>query len=162
MDFYEYLDMLSDSLKSELLPCPCCGWPAGFRGAGNSVYAVCPHCGVIGPGFAMEAPREYRPGLKPEEAFRKALNHWNSRYTNTVPITKTLEWQAQNMTWTTREGKVLKVKDMTTAHIKNCMRMLGGAGEVYPVFEYELKRRGESLDSDAATDFAEFAKKEDG
>ena len=27
-----------------------------------------------------------------------------------------------NDEWRTREGKVLKVKDMSTAHIKNCMR----------------------------------------
>ena len=56
--------------------------------------------------------------------------------------------------WTTREGKVLKLKNMTTEHIKNCMRMLGDTCDFYHVFAAELKRRGESLDSGAAADFA--------
>lgn len=52
-----------------------------------------------------------------------------------------------NDEWRTREGKVLKVKDMTTQHIKNCMRMLGGpVDDFYYVFEAELARRGEKLE----------------
>lgn len=47
-----------------------------------------------------------------------------------------------NDEWRTREGKVLKVKDMTTAHIKNCMRMIGEKDDFYYVFENELKKRG--------------------
>lgn len=46
-----------------------------------------------------------------------------------------------NDEWRTREGKILKVKDMTTAHIKNCMRMIGEKDDFYYVFEDELKKR---------------------
>jgi len=34
---------------------------------------------------------------------------------------------------------------MTTAHIKNCMRMIGKTDDFYYVFEAELKKRGETL-----------------
>ena len=47
-----------------------------------------------------------------------------------------------NDEWRTRDGKVLKVKDMTTQHIKNCMRLIGTYDDFYYVFEYELKKRG--------------------
>lgn len=50
-----------------------------------------------------------------------------------------------NDEWRTREGKVLKLKDMTSAHIRNCMRMLGNSDDFYYAFEAELKRRGETL-----------------
>lgn len=53
-----------------------------------------------------------------------------------------------NDEWRTREGKVLKVKDMTTAHIKNCMRMIGKTDDFYYVFETELKRRCEKYEAD--------------
>lgn len=46
-----------------------------------------------------------------------------------------------NDEWRTRDGKVLHVKDMTTAHIKNCMRMIGQFDDFYYVFEAELRRR---------------------
>ena len=46
-----------------------------------------------------------------------------------------------NDEWRTKEGKILKVKDMTTAHIKNCMRMIGEKDDFYYVFENELKKR---------------------
>ncbi len=51
-----------------------------------------------------------------------------------------------NDEWTTKDGRTLKVKDMTTGHIMNCMKMLMKDGEViddfYYVFEQELRRRG--------------------
>lgn len=50
-----------------------------------------------------------------------------------------------NDEWRTRDGKILKVKDMTTAHIKNCMRLIGESDDFWYVFEAELKRRGEAL-----------------
>lgn len=50
-----------------------------------------------------------------------------------------------NDEWRTKEGKVLKVKDMTTEHIKNCMRIIGTRDDFYYVFEHELKNRGYSI-----------------
>lgn len=50
-----------------------------------------------------------------------------------------------NDEWQTRDGKILKVKDMTTTHIKNCMRLIGESDDFWYVFEAELKRRGETL-----------------
>lgn len=50
-----------------------------------------------------------------------------------------------NDEWRTRDGKILKVKDMTTAHIRNCMRLIGESDDFWYVFEAELKRRGETL-----------------
>jgi len=46
-----------------------------------------------------------------------------------------------NDEWRTHDGKVLHVKDMTTTHIKNCMRMIGQSDDFYYVFEAELRRR---------------------
>lgn len=46
-----------------------------------------------------------------------------------------------NDEWRTRDGKVLKVKDMSTEHIRNCMRMIGTQDDFYYVFEQELKNR---------------------
>ena len=43
--------------------------------------------------------------------------------------------------WTTREGEEIKVSDMTEAHIRNCMRIVGEDDEWYRVFESELERR---------------------
>lgn len=50
-----------------------------------------------------------------------------------------------NDEWRTRDGKVLKVKDMTSEHIRNCMRMIGKSDDFYYVFEAELEKRGETL-----------------
>ena len=50
-----------------------------------------------------------------------------------------------NDEWRTRDGKILKVKDMTTAHIRNCMRLIGEFDDFWYAFEAELKRRGETL-----------------
>ena len=54
-----------------------------------------------------------------------------------------------NDEWRTREGKVLKVKDMSTAHIKNCMRTIGKTDDFYYEFEEELRRRdGAKMDGE--------------
>lgn len=50
-----------------------------------------------------------------------------------------------NDEWTTKEGKILKIKDMTNAHIRNCMRMIGQNDDFWYAFEAELKRRGEPV-----------------
>lgn len=50
-----------------------------------------------------------------------------------------------NDEWRTRDGKIIKVKDMTTAHIRNCMRLIGEFDDFWYVFDAELKRRGETL-----------------
>ena len=51
--------------------------------------------------------------------------------------------------WETKEGKTLSVKEMTTSHIKNCIRMLqrnnSPFADIYvPMFEKELIDRGEA------------------
>ncbi len=49
--------------------------------------------------------------------------------------------------WTIRDGSTIKVKDMTTAHINNCLHMLGPPDnddliEIWiTTFEEELKER---------------------
>lgn len=63
------------------------------------------------------------------------------------------EWDfphgVNNDEWTTKDGQTLKVKDMTTSHIMNCMKMLKKGDQViddfYYVFEKELRRRGRAL-----------------
>lgn len=49
----------------------------------------------------------------------------------------------QAVIWTMRDGTEIAVADMTTTHIRNCMRMVGESHGWYEVFENELKRRGE-------------------
>lgn len=58
------------------------------------------------------------------------------------------EQRAFDGLWETREGKTLKVTDMTTSHIQNCLRMLKRGNSPYAdpfigMFEKELERRGE-------------------
>ena len=48
-----------------------------------------------------------------------------------------------NDEWTTRDGRTLKITEMTTRHIRNCMKMIGEEDDFYQVFEAELKRRNE-------------------
>lgn len=54
-----------------------------------------------------------------------------------------------NDEWTTKDGQTMKVKDMSTGHIMNCMKMLCENGEViddfYFVFQAELRLRGKAL-----------------
>ena len=61
------------------------------------------------------------------------------------------EWDfphgVNNDEWTTEDGQTLKITEMTTQHIQNCMNMIRRAGmndDFYYVFEAELKRRRES------------------
>lgn len=48
-----------------------------------------------------------------------------------------------NDEWRCRDGRVIKLKDMTTDHIRNCMRIITENDDFWYVFEAELKRRGE-------------------
>ena len=43
--------------------------------------------------------------------------------------------------WRTKSGEEIAVKDMTTAHIKNCMRLVGEDDDWYAEFAEELARR---------------------
>lgn len=53
------------------------------------------------------------------------------------------------MYWTTREGKQIRMRDMTTQHIKNCLSMLERGTfdqdkiETYDSLLQELRSRGE-------------------
>ena len=42
--------------------------------------------------------------------------------------TKEMINKLQNMEWTTREGEKLKIKDMETSHIQNCINLLRKKG----------------------------------
>lgn len=44
-------------------------------------------------------------------------------------------------TWTTKDGRKIKLKDMTERHIKNCMRLVGEEDLWYERFQKELIRR---------------------
>lgn len=52
-----------------------------------------------------------------------------------------------NDEWTTEDGRTLKIAEMTTDHIRNCMKMLeristnGDIDNIYFMFEAELERR---------------------
>lgn len=43
--------------------------------------------------------------------------------------------------WTTISGNKIYVKDMETAHIKSCIKMLDKKGKVYTALNEELKKR---------------------
>lgn len=55
------------------------------------------------------------------------------------------------MYWTTRDGKQIRMSDMTTQHIKNCLRMLERGVfdqdkiEKYESLVQELRSRGEQF-----------------
>ena len=56
------------------------------------------------------------------------------------------ELRAEKGLWETRDGQILKVTDMTTRHIQNCLRMLERGNSPYAdpfigMFEKELERR---------------------
>lgn len=57
-----------------------------------------------------------------------------------------------NDEWTTRDGRTLKITEMTTQHIQNCMKMLeresteDDIDKFYFVLETELNRRRENAD----------------
>lgn len=44
-------------------------------------------------------------------------------------------------TWRTKGGAKIKVSEMTTHHIKNCMKIVGEDDAWYSVFQNELNRR---------------------
>ena len=44
-------------------------------------------------------------------------------------------------TWITKDGKKVKVQDMTTQHICNCMRVVGEDDPWYGRFAQEIRRR---------------------
>ena len=44
-------------------------------------------------------------------------------------------------TWTTIDGKEIKLTDMTVKHIKNCMKLVGEDDDWYDAFNKELERR---------------------
>ena len=48
-----------------------------------------------------------------------------------------------NDEWRCRDGRVIKLKDMTSDHIRNCMRIITENDDFWYAFEAELKRRGE-------------------
>lgn len=51
--------------------------------------------------------------------------------------------------WTTKEGTTLRIKDMETSHIQNCLKMLNSEPVTFEEyifeFEEELRRRGVGL-----------------
>lgn len=141
MSNFDYIDRLFRELDHEIAPCPFCGWSAKLRGVGNSILIRCGGCGTESGSLFVEDPAAFRPGLMIEEACRILVDNWNKRYTGNVPIFETMEYKVQNKLWRTREGKAMKICDMTTEHIKNCMNMLGNGSEFYDIFEYELNKR---------------------
>ena len=143
MSNLDYIDRLFSRLNPEIQPCPFCGWAARFRGAGYSVFISCGGCGTTSRGIIVEDAVAYRPGPTVEEACHQLINEWNRRYNGSIPITDTMEYKVQNTFWRTREGRTMRVCDMTTDHIRNYMRMLGDGSERYNVFVYALKMRGE-------------------
>jgi len=44
--------------------------------------------------------------------------------------------------WTTRDGTLIPLEEMTTSHIRNCMRLVGEDDAWYGHFQKELERRG--------------------
>ena len=60
------------------------------------------------------------------------------------------EQRAAEGLWETRDGQTLKVTDMTTSHIQNCLRMLKRGNSPYAdpfimMFEKELERRNDGV-----------------
>lgn len=53
-----------------------------------------------------------------------------------------LNWPRINTSvWRTRDGQVLKIAEMTSEHIKNCMNMIGEDNPYWWPFAKELLRR---------------------
>lgn len=58
-----------------------------------------------------------------------------------------MEDRLRNKIWVTKEGKRLKIEEMETSHIINCLRMINRskwcyAYEYTKLFEFELNKRG--------------------
>lgn len=43
--------------------------------------------------------------------------------------------------WKTKDGRTILISDMSEAHIKNCMKIVGEDDAWYEIFTQELKRR---------------------
>lgn len=50
-----------------------------------------------------------------------------------------------NDEWRTKDGRVLNIKDMSSDHIRNCMRMIGEDDDFYYAFEAELRKRNTNV-----------------
>lgn len=50
-----------------------------------------------------------------------------------------------NDEWRTKDGRILKLQEMTSRHIRNCMRMITQQDDFWYAFEAELHRRGEQF-----------------
>ena len=55
----------------------------------------------------------------------------------------------ENDEWTTRDGRLLKLRDMTDRYIENVMRMIGEDDDFYGACSAELSRRA---NTEATTD----------
>ena len=44
-------------------------------------------------------------------------------------------------TWTTKDGRRIPISEMTTNHIRNCMKIVEGCGGWYYKFKDELEKR---------------------
>ena len=53
-----------------------------------------------------------------------------------------------NDEWRTKDGRVLKISEMSESHIRNCMRLIGQEDDFWYAFEAELKRRSKNGKSD--------------
>ena len=51
-----------------------------------------------------------------------------------------------NDEWTTEDGRTLKITEMTSQHIRNCMKMIGQNDDFYYALEAELNRRRENAE----------------
>lgn len=73
------------------------------------------------------------------------INNWNCdsdlNYPDNNPI---YVYDSLDETWTTKDGKKLRVKDMTDNHVRNCYHMVKVASNKYwmIVFKEELDKRG--------------------
>ena len=50
-------------------------------------------------------------------------------------------WSRENVEWTQKEGQPIRVQDMETKHIKNCINFVGSESGWIPIFERELNHR---------------------
>lgn len=64
-----------------------------------------------------------------------------SDYATEIAFAEQYPHGVNNDEWRTRDGRILKLKDMTTAHITNCMNMIGESDDFYYAFRAELERR---------------------
>lgn len=65
-------------------------------------------------------------------------------YRTDEAITDNFPFGIPGDTWTTKDGRKLKVHEMTDHHIRNCMNMVGKDDPWYPQFFKELEKRGKA------------------